>query len=121
MRVREARPGERETVEGILDAAMLQTGAVADAIDRGDALVAVEDNRLLGAVILDPKPGGLHVDAIAVRRRRRGQGIGSALVDKASQRGDRLTAAFDSDVRPFYEALGFEIRERDGRLWGVLE
>ncbi len=100
---------------------MLQTDTVQAAVDRGDALVAVEDGRLLGATILDPKPGGLHVDAIAVRRRRRGQGIGSALVAAASENGDRLTAAFDPDVRPFYEELGFEIRERDGRLWGARE
>ncbi|WP_267641548.1 GNAT family N-acetyltransferase [Haloarchaeobius amylolyticus] len=121
MRVREARPEEREAVEAVLDAAMLRTDAVPAAIDRGDALVAVADDRVLGAAVLDPKPGGPHLDAIAVRRRRRGQGIGSALVAAANARKGRLTAAFDPDVRPFYEDLGFEIRERDGRLWGVLD
>ncbi len=97
---------------------MLQTGEVASKIDRDDVLVAVDDGRLLGALVLTPDENGQHIDAIAVRPNRRGQGIGRALVETASTSTDRLTAAFDRDVRPFYESLGFEICERDGRLWG---
>jgi GNAT superfamily N-acetyltransferase len=104
------------------------------------------DRPILGALVLVPRgnaahvssgdtasaPGGdaartpdedaVHVDAVAVRRARRGQGIGAALVRTAAERHARLTAAFDSDVRPFYESLGFEISERkDGRLRGTLD
>jgi GNAT superfamily N-acetyltransferase len=119
MRIREATPPETKGVEGILDAAMLQTERVANSIQQGNALVAVEDDRLLGAVTLLPRDDSFHIDAIAVRPNRRGQGIGRALVEAADDRTDRLTAAFDADVRPFYESLGFDIRDRDGRLWGV--
>jgi len=64
---------------------------------------------------------GDHVDAVAVRRRRRGQGIGTALVEAAADRRDRLTAEFDADLRTFYEGLGFVVEETDepGRLRGV--
>lgn len=66
----------------------------------------------------------MRVDAVAVRRARRGRGIGSALVREAAERHHRLTAAFDPKVRPFYEALGFEIAPvagEDDRLRGVFE
>ncbi|MFD1646728.1 GNAT family N-acetyltransferase [Haloarchaeobius litoreus] len=127
VRIRTARPDEREGVAGVLDAAMLRTDELAAALDRGDVLVAAADDRLLGALVLvpgdvDPETDSSHVDAVAVRPNRRGQGIGRALVAAALDRGgadEHLTAAFDADVRPFYESLGFEIRERDGRLFGV--
>lgn len=127
--VRAARPDEREAVAAVLDAAMLRTDALAPALDRGDVLVAVARGRLLGALVLVPGgngdgrgPDGPHVDAVAVRPNRRGQGIGSALVESALTRcgpDERLTAAFDADVRSFYESLGFDIEARDGRLFGV--
>lgn len=51
-----------------------------------------------------------HVDAVAVKYPHRGEGIGRALVESAVERTDGpLTVAFDDDVRPFYEALDFEI------------
>ena len=112
--VREARPDERVAVRGVVDAAMLEPGDVAGAIERGDALVAVEDGRVLGALLLDPRENGAHVDAVAVRRARRGRGIGTALVETAAERADRLTAEFDPGVRPFYESLGFEIEPAEG-------
>jgi len=67
---------------------------------------------------------GMHVDAVAVRRRRRGQGIGRALVEAALDRERRLTVAFDPGVRAFYDALEFTtVLEReesgDGRAWAV--
>ncbi|WP_135536778.1 GNAT family N-acetyltransferase [Halostella pelagica] len=102
---------------------MLEPGDVAGAIDRGDALVAAADDTVLGALVLDPRDGGAHVEAVAVRRSRRGQGIGTALVEAAAERADRLTADFDPGVRPFYESLGFEIEptgEGEERLRGTI-
>lgn len=126
VRVRPARPDERDAVAAVLDAAMLRTDELGPALDRGDVLVAVAGERLLGALVLvqEEDAGGArrHVDAVAVRPNRRGQGIGSALVRSALDRcgpDERLSAAFDADVRPFYEALAFDIEERDGRLFGV--
>ncbi|MFB6308206.1 MAG: GNAT family N-acetyltransferase [Haloarculaceae archaeon] len=131
MHVRAATETETVDILNVLDGAALETDLVAveAAIERGEALVAVDapdpadesngGERLLGALVLD----GDHVSAIAVRRRRRGQGIGTALIERALDRRGRLTAAFDADLRPFYEKLGFEIEadETADRLRGRLE
>ncbi len=146
VRVREATGDDLVATMNVLDGADLAVDAarVRERIAAGDVLVAVADDRVLGAVVLDPDgppwesnritdSRATHVVAVAVRRRRRGQGVGTALVeaaaalaDAATAHGDRaglLTAAFAPDVRPFYESLGFAVTgERpDGRLTGVLE
>ena len=128
--VREATVQDLPDVMNVLDGAVLRADAatVRDRIADDAVLVAVTDDagagtddpgRVLGALVLD----GDHVDAVAVRRRRRGQGIGTALVEAAADRRERLTAAFDADLRPFYEGLGFEVEptEDSGRLWGGRE
>ncbi|WP_324665636.1 GNAT family N-acetyltransferase [Haloarcula sediminis] len=118
--VREATVPELSDVMNVLDGAVLAADAatVRERITDDDVLVAVsgDGERALGALVLD----GDHVDAVAVRRRRRGQGIGTALVEAASERRERLTAEFDDDLRPFYDGLGFDVAETDepGRLWG---
>jgi len=67
--------------------------------------VASDDSgRVLGALVLD----GEEITAVAVRRRRRGQGIGTQLVEAASDRRERLVAEFDPRVREFWSSLGFE-------------
>lgn len=122
VRVREANVTELTDVLNVLDGSALATDreAVNTALARGDTLVAVtveghngstaagdssDSERILGALVLD----GEEITAIAVRRRRRNQGIGTALVEAASQRRDRLIAAFDPGVRAFWDALGFDI------------
>jgi GNAT superfamily N-acetyltransferase len=126
--VRPAAPGEADAVANVLDGALLEVPAEAldAALARGDCLVAV-DRRPVGACLLEPREEGTHVVAIAVRRRRRGQSIGRALIERAGGRG-RLTAAFRPAVRPFYEACGFRIESHPGpavaagdeaSLWGV--
>jgi GNAT superfamily N-acetyltransferase len=117
MRVREATEGDLSAVMNVLDGAALETdvATVRAGIAGDGTLVAVaggsggdtatESDRVLGALVLD----GDHVAAVAVRRRRRGQGIGTALVEAALDRRDGLTADFDADVRPFYERLGFDV------------
>jgi GNAT superfamily N-acetyltransferase len=130
--LREATPGDELAVRRVLDAAMLASDAVDDAVARGDALVAVDDDRVVGALVLvpsvsveypdavAPESDGMHVDAVAVRRRRRGQGIGRALVEAALMRARWLTVAYDVRVAEFYDALGFDVvAERDDRRWAV--
>lgn len=146
--IRPARPDDALTVRRILDAAMLQTGDVEAAVEHGDVLVAVDDatpdenredatdGRILGALVLDsttnPTPGfaegvtseaaaSTRIAAVAVRRRLRDRGVGTALVEAAFEREGRLTARFDADVLAFYESLGFEIELiADGRYAGAL-
>ncbi|MFC7140148.1 GNAT family N-acetyltransferase [Halosimplex aquaticum] len=131
--VRPATPDDLSSVLGVLDAGALETDAdrVRASIDCGDAFVAVRDGTAdsddgsagegvaLGALVLD----GDEIAAVAVRRRRRGQGIGSALVAAAADRRDRLVAEFDGNVRPFYEGLEFEVMPVDGseRFRGYLD
>ena len=119
--VREATVRDLPDVMNVLDGAVLAADAasVRDHIADDEVLVAVSEDgrRVLGALVLD----GDHVEAVAVRRRRRGQGIGTALVDAAAERRGRLTAAFDADVAPFYESLGFAVDPADepGRMRGT--
>jgi len=121
--VRPARADERVAVLSVLDAAMLETdaSALAARIEAGSVLVAVADGRVLGAVEVNEtgdadasETAGGRVEAVAVRPGRRGQGIGSRLLAAAHERWRPLSAAFDADVRPFYERLGFEVRALDG-------
>jgi GNAT superfamily N-acetyltransferase len=111
--VRPATPGDRPTVRSICNAAMLDLEE--RPLRHGLVLVAVDEGRLLGALILD----GNEIDAIAVRPGRRGQGIGRALVEAATRCRPELRAGFNPGVRPFYEALGFDIDCSEGRCRGT--
>lgn len=116
--VREAAVADLPDVLNIIDGAALRVDVdgLRERIASEDVLVAVEEGRVLGTLVLD----GDRVAAVAVRRGRRDQGVGAALVEAAADRRERLTAAFDADLRPFYEKLGFDIEptEEAGRLWG---
>ncbi|SHH13092.1 GNAT family N-acetyltransferase [Halobaculum gomorrense] len=122
--IRTARDGETDAIRHLLDAAMLTVPAnLPERVAGGDALVAVagdigtESADVVGTLVLD----GTRVEAVAVRKRRRADGVGTALVAAAARRTDApLTATFRTQVRPFYEALGFEVEERDDRLFGTL-
>ncbi|GAB3705978.1 GNAT family N-acetyltransferase [Halorubrum pallidum] len=129
-----ATPDDRLDILRVLDAAMLETDAetVAAAIDAGAALVARFDrtDAVVGALVaVRPDSDRLHVDAVAVRRPRRGRGIGTALVATAVRQADRdpvidvVTAEFDADLAEFYRGLGFDVvsvgdGEEAGRLRG---
>ena len=114
---------DRRSVLNVLDGAALETDhdRIRDRLAAGDVIVAVPEHgtgRILGACVLD----GDRITAIAVRRRRRDQGIGTALVRRAASERDRLVATVDADVLPFYERLGFDVRKlENGRYAGVIE
>jgi GNAT superfamily N-acetyltransferase len=118
--VRNASADDVVDVLRLVDAALLAIDhdAVATAIERDDALVAVDDETVVGALVLAPQERGAHVEAIAVHRDRRGQGIGRQLVDAAAERNSRLTADFRPEVEPFWHSLGFRVERRGDRLWG---
>jgi len=118
--IERASPDDRLDVLRVLDAAMLETDAEAvdAAIDAGDALVArfKRTGAVVGALVATrPEPDRLHIDAVAVRRARRGRGIGSTLVAEAIRRAERdaaidlVTAEFDPILEGFYSALGFAV------------
>jgi len=120
--VRPATDADATAARSVLDAAMLDVDGFADRLAADDVLVATVEGRVVGAAVVCPHyvRTGVHVEAIAVRPRRRGQGVGTALVAAIDRRP--LTAEFDADVRPFYESLGFAVRRLDdGRCRGVLD
>ena len=129
--IRPATPDDLVGVLRVLDAGLLETDAdtVRDRIADADTpvLVADADGRVVGAVVLGERPAwvatafeaaesrdGGHVDAVAVGRSRRGQGLGTALLRAGceSVEGD-LTADFAASVRPFYESLGWRVERVD--------
>ncbi|WP_336035598.1 GNAT family N-acetyltransferase [Halobacterium yunchengense] len=120
--VRPATARDHLGVMRVLDGANLELGA--DTAERriagGTVVVADVDNRVVGALVAVPRERGAHVEAVAVRRRRRAQGIGSALIAHAASEWRPLTAAFDRSVEPFYESLGFDCERRGDRYRGVL-
>lgn len=117
--VRPATVDDLPAVMTVFDAAVLETDveAVRRAIDSEDVFVAVAGERVLGALLLV----GDEIEAVAVRRNRRDQGIGTALVAAGTERRERLVAEFDARVRPFYESLGFAVEPADetGRYRGA--
>lgn len=120
--IREASTRDHLGVMRVIDGANLELSVetVERRIEADRVLVADDDNRIVGALVAVVRDEGGHVEAVAVRRRRRGQGNGSALVEAAAERWTPLTAAFDPGVRPFYEQLGFDVEERGERRWGEL-
>lgn len=124
MQVREARHDDELAVRNIVDGAALRIGVddLSGAIAAGNVLVAVESERILGALVLD----GTEIASIAVRRGRRDQGIGRSLLRSAQERRDSLSARFEEAVHPFWDAVGFSVVEQteDGRYraeWGGTE
>lgn len=135
--IREATAGDALDVRRVVDAAMLEVEGLGERIDQGNVLVATADATVVGAIVLAPEgppeeavgAAGLpsawadatHVRAIAVRRRRRGAGIGRQLLAAAVDRAGRLVADFDATRRDFYDAVGATVREgEDGRCWAMV-
>ncbi len=124
MNIRPAFSSERPAVFNVLDGALLaiEYDRVSELLETEQVHVAVtetEPERILGVVVIENE----EILAIAVRRRRRGQGIGTALVTDLKQRNDRLVACFDERVAPFWQAMQFitDSSTDTGRLRGVWE
>jgi GNAT superfamily N-acetyltransferase len=121
MRIRSATQQDLPAAMNVLDGADLavSAGTVRRRIDDGRVLLAESGSgTVIGALVALPRPDGAHVEAIAVRPKRRGQGVGSDLVAAAGERWGRLTAAFDPTVSDFYRRMGFEVAARGERCFG---
>jgi GNAT superfamily N-acetyltransferase len=125
MHVRRATTDDRVGIRNVLDAGLLEidTTVFRAAIPDGRVLVAVEsrvdeeESPILGALVVDDD----EIDAVAVRPGRRGQGVGTRLVETALDRHGHLAVAFDERVRPFWESLDVSIDSVDGdRYRGTL-
>jgi GNAT superfamily N-acetyltransferase len=123
MKIRSADPDDLAEIMNVLDGANLAVEAetVEERIDVGEVLVAEEGGPVLGALVAVSHDDWAYVEAIAVRRSRRGKGLGTTLVQKATDRFGPLIADFDADLRLFYQSLGFTIESLgEGRFRGRL-
>lgn len=118
--IRPAVPADLPAIMTVIDGSLLaMEAATVQARINGTperVLVADVESRIIGVLVLDRKD---EIEAIAVRRARRDQGVGTALVEGATERHGTLTAAFRQSVRPFYESLDFEITENEKRCRAV--
>lgn len=130
--IREATPDDRVAVARVLDGALLDVEALGSQVADGHVLAATTGEVIVGAVVVAPDgpskrsppsgwPEAAHLRAVAVRRKRRRDRIGSALVRAARRRWSPVVADFEADVRPFYETLDADCEESaDGRHWALL-
>jgi GNAT superfamily N-acetyltransferase len=122
MNVCVASDADLAAVMNVLDGAAMEISAetVRAAIDRDRVLVARSAaGTVLGAIVGGERDHLVRILAIAVRPGRRGDGIGSALIQAAHDRWGPLEAEFDPDLAPFYRNSGFAI-EPDDRYRGRL-
>lgn len=124
MRIRAANPSEAQSVQGLVEASMLDVDGetiediLAEVIEGSVLVATAEDGPILGALVRR----GRTIEAVAVRPKRRGQGIGTGLVSAAAGQTEApLLAECDEAVVPFYEQLGFDVEPiGDGRYRGRL-
>lgn len=135
MVVREARSNELTSVMNVLDGAYLdiRPSVVQDAIQSGLVFVFSESDRIVGTLVIQSDPdwclqlqsqtqARVHIEAVAVRRKRRNQGIGRELVEAVLARYGSATVTFNEEVEPFYETLGVSILStRNKTQYGILE
>jgi len=127
MRIRLARPGERELLEDLQWRASLANEAdrphleahpdaihlPMEQIALGQVHVAERDERLLGfaALVMDERSAEL--DGLFVEPGHWGEGIGRALVDRAThearRKGLTLSVVANSAALGFYEKCGFVV------------
>lgn len=109
VRIRTAEADDLAAVRNLVDGAALglDHDRLESCLARGEVFLAESEPRevALGTLVLD----GDRVVAVAVRRRRRGQGIGTDLVRTAMEDCERLVAEFDPRVRTFWESVGFDV------------
>lgn len=116
MEITTATTDDRVTVRRIVDAAALSLAEVdlPTRLAAGEVLLATEADRVRGTLVARRRDGDTVIRAVAVRRRARGQGIGSALVETALRRWGPLTARCDQSIWPFWRANGATVVTVDG-------
>lgn len=122
MTVESAAAADLAAVMNVFDGADLDVSA--RAVERGIAADRVLVARsgtgtVLGSLFIGATAPA-RIAAVAVRQRRRGQGIGTALLCEATTRWSPLVASFDPDLAPFYREAGFAV-SCGGRCHGRVE
>ena len=114
--VRVATEPDRVAVRRLVDGAALSLAEVSlpTRLVAGDVLLATQRKHPQGTLVATRDPQETHIVAVAVRRRRRGHGIGSALVEEAATRWAPLRATCAAAVVAFWRANGFQLTGVDG-------
>jgi GNAT superfamily N-acetyltransferase len=115
--VHRADPDDLVALMRVLDGTLVEVDAerVRTRAAAGEVLRADDGGWVVGVLVRD----GALVRALAVRRDRRRQGVGRALVERAATETDRLVADCRPRIAGFYRACGFRVVEREGRAYGV--
>ncbi len=126
-----ATTDDRIGVRRLLDAAALTVDAVdlPARLAAGDVWVVRRQGAasLLGVAVMSTPargpswtcPTGGFVHAIAVRRRVRARGLGTALIRRVLEAYTLVTVTFATPVRPFWQQLGFvSTPTGPDRWWG---
>jgi ribosomal protein S18 acetylase RimI-like enzyme len=94
--------------------------------------VFVDQNRITGVIVTERSPElprfpienldtNIHIAAIAVRPKRRNQGIGRALIQEIMVEYGTATVTFEEPAMPFYQALNVAIVTKQNKTYlGVL-
>jgi GNAT superfamily N-acetyltransferase len=127
VRIRLARPDEREELEALQWRASLANAAdrphleahpdaihlPAEQIDRGEVLVAELDDRVAGFAVVIPESEHAELDGLFVEPEIWARGIGAKLVDaaihEARRRGLVLMVVANPAALGFYERCGFAL------------
>lgn len=127
IRIRLARPGEREELEALqwraslankedrphLEAHPDAIHLPAEQIEAGDVLVAELDGKVVGFSAILVEPDHVELDGLFVEPDRWRQGIGANLVDAAvhvaRRRGLTLMVVANPAALGFYERCGFTV------------
>lgn len=109
VRVRPAAPGDRPAVEALLSDAGLPLEGTVEAFD--DFLVALEDERVVGAIGLETYGDEGLLRSAVVASGIRSAGVGSslteALIDRARSRGLRRLYLLTTTAEEFFARFGF--------------
>lgn len=139
MSLRVARPADETAVRRLVNGANLTVPSELSALVADGRVIVAVTNRVIATAVTRPwtrdesdtvsgepnaelPASGMELAVIAVVPGRRGQGIGRRLVARVRREADGpVVAWFHPLVRPFYDALGFEIHPTtdDDRLFAV--
>ena len=123
--VRQATPGDRDTLYRIRRAAMrpyveqiwgwdeeFQERRFRESYDHTEAQVVVVDGHAIGLLGVSEREGATFIDQIEIVPDYQGRGIGTALINNVLARGRPVeldVLKVNADARRLYERLGFRV------------